>query len=402
MSLHLRESGNWGWERKHPVLPGGRISVSLRTADKKEATRRERALDLLLEQGEIAVLQRLRSGELHIVQVVAAVRDGAVMQLRNSSALDLSMGAMVDRVLATKEATRSEGTQRIYRDATRLMLRRWPREKSIIDIPTDEIRSWLYEPKGKRKRAWAPNTQRQKVMVGGYMWRLAIGLESEAAERLNSRPRLTRDPWGKVEIDERPASRQAFLEPPEWKVLLNHAMGLPEAALLAVMCLAGLRIGEAQNLRTSIDVDLSAGLIHVQARDGDFSWRPKNMVNSQRDVPIAASLLPILDDHITRGYAGDRFFFHADRWDKPMSYSLAKKLVRLSLERAGLKYGAEGELTAHSLRHTFASWLVREGWSSTLVAKLMGNDPKEVDRTYAHLQSSDLTKVVATLDRLTV
>lgn len=402
MSLVMRSSGNWGWERKHPVLSGKRMSVSLRTMDRKEATRRERALDLLLEQGEIAVLQRLRNGTLHIVQVVAAVRDGTVMHLRGSSDLDLSLGAMVDRVLATKDATRSEGTRRIYGDVTRLMLRRWPRERSLVDISTDEIRSWLYEPKGKRKQPWAPNTQRRTIMVAGYLWRLAIVLETEAAERSNIRPRLTREPWGKVEIDERSPTRKAFLEPNEWKALLSHSVGRPEAALLAVMCLAGLRVGEALNLRTGIDVDFPAGLIHVQAREGDFEWRPKNMDNSQRDVPIAASLLPVLEAHVEAGYAGARFFFHAARWDKPMSYPLAKKLVQASFERAGLKYGADGELTAHSLRHTFASWLVREGWSSSLVAKLLGNDPKEVDRTYAHLQSSDLTKVVATLDRLTL
>lgn len=236
-------------------------------------------------------------------------------------------------------------------------------------------------------------------MVAGYLWRLAIGLEAEAAERSGIRPRLTRDPWTRIEIDERSAPRKAFLEPPEWNVLISHALDRPEAALLGVLCLAGLRIQEALHLRTGIDVDLSAGLIRVQARDGEFAWRPKHE-NSQRDVPIAASLLPILTAHLEH-YAGDRFFFHAPRWDRPYAYGTARAEVRTAILRAGLKYGKDGELTAHSLRHTFASWLVREGWSSSLVAKLMGNTAAEVDRTYAHLQPTDLTKVVSTLDRLT-
>lgn len=399
MTIYRRESGYYGWERKHPALPSGRISVSLRTKERKEASRRARALDLLVDRGEIDVLQRLRRGEVHVAEVVNAVRDESVDGLRGSVELDLSLGAMIERALATKEATRSESTHRHYRKVTKAMLARWPAGRLITDISTDEMRAWLYEPKGKRRRPWAANTQGGAVMVAGYIWRLAIELEAEAAERYGIKPRITRDPWARIEVSNRSAPRKSFLEPPEWRNVIDHARGRPEAALLALCCLAGLRIAEALNLRSGIDVDLDAGLIKVQGRDGEFAWTPKNK-NSERDVPVVPALRAILEDHIRREYAGPRFFIRAARWDKPLSYTEARKWVRFALERAGLKYGRDGELTAHSLRHTFASWLIREGWSATLVARLMGNTSKEVERTYAHLFPSDLHRVAMTIDSI--
>lgn len=400
MTIHRRASGTWGWERRSRIVPEGRISLSLRTKDRKEALRRARALDLLLERGEIAVIQRLRTGSVHVAQVVDAVRSESVDTLREQSDVDLSLGAVIDRVMATKLATRAGGTHANYEHVTGAMLDRWGRDREIGDISTDELRSWLYEPKPKFRRPWAPNTQANVVMVAGYVWRLAIELDAEFAERTGTRARITRNPWRSIETSGRPMPRAAFLEPAEWSVVVKHARGLPEAAFLGVCCLAGLRIGEAQNLRTGIDVDLSEGVLRVQGREGEFPWAAKNR-RSEREVPIVDGLLDLLTEHQDAGYAGARYFFHPAGADKPLSYTSAKKWVRSALERAGLKYGRDGELTAHSLRHTFASWLVREGWSSSLVAKLMGNTAKEVDETYSHLQPSDLTKVVATLDRLT-
>lgn len=399
MTIHRRGSGYYGWERKHTAVPGGRISVSLRTKERKEANRRARALDLLLDRGEIDVLQRLRRGEVHITEVVSAVRDESVDGLRGAAEIDLTMGAMVGRALATKEATRSVGTQRHYAKVTNAMLRRWPADRLLTDISTDEMRAWLYEPKGKRKRPWAPNTQNGAVMVAGFIWRLAIELEAEASERYGIKPRITRDPWSRIEVGARSASRKAFLEPEEWATVLKHARGRPEAALLGACCLAGLRISEALNLRTSIDVDMDAGLLRIQSREGEKPWRPKN-TNSERDVPIIPALRSILEEHAESGYSGDRYFIRAARWDKPLSYTKGRAWVKLGFERAGLKYGRDGELTAHSLRHTYASWLIREGWSATLVARLMGNTSKEVERTYAHLFPSDLHRVAMTIETI--
>jgi integrase len=401
MTIHKRDSGHWGWERKHRLLPDGRIRISLRTKDRKEATRRARALDLLLERGEVGVLQRIRAGDLHVVEAANAVRDEAVDALRGSAELDLSLGASLERVKTEKAATRSKGTRAMYLSFGGALVKALGKDRQLYDISSDELRAWLYGPKGKARKPWAANSQRNAAMVAGRIWRLAIELEAEAAHRVGVKPRITRDPWASIEINDRAQPRVAFLEPHEWKDVLNATEGRPEAAFLATLCLAGLRIGEARLLRTGIDVDLDAGLLRIQSREGEHGWTTKGD-RSQRDVPIPNALKELLATHLASGFAGERYFFHSARWDKPVSYSIASLYwVKASIERAGLKYGRNtGDLTAHSLRHSFASWLVREGWSYALVAKLMGNSAAEVEKTYSHLAPDDLRKVVATIDVL--
>jgi len=64
-------------------------------------------------------------------------------------------------------------------------------------------------------------------------------------------------------------------------------------------------------------------------------------------------------------------------------------------ERAGIP-----KVTPHSLRHTFASWLVQAGVDTFRVGKLMGHkDSQMVERYYGHLKPKNLSDSVALLPR---
>ena len=55
--------------------------------------------------------------------------------------------------------------------------------------------------------------------------------------------------------------------------------------------------------------------------------------------------------------------------------------------------------TFHTLRHTFASWLVQKDVQLMKVAKLMGDNTEVVEKTYAHLMPKDLRRAVNLLGR---
>ncbi len=57
----------------------------------------------------------------------------------------------------------------------------------------------------------------------------------------------------------------------------------------------------------------------------------------------------------------------------------------------------DNRLHFHSLRHTFASWLVQDGVSLYSVQKLLGHSSNNVTQVYAHLQPEQLHSTVERL-----
>ncbi len=54
------------------------------------------------------------------------------------------------------------------------------------------------------------------------------------------------------------------------------------------------------------------------------------------------------------------------------------------------KANLDSKLHFHSLRHTFATWLVQEGVSIYAVQKLLGHSSISVTQVYSHLAASEL------------
>jgi len=67
-----------------------------------------------------------------------------------------------------------------------------------------------------------------------------------------------------------------------------------------------------------------------------------------------------------------------------------KKYIRIA--------GLRDELHFHSLRHTFATWLVQKGVSIYKVSKLLGHADVKTTQIYASLMLDDLQNTVDILD----
>ncbi|MDL2279575.1 tyrosine-type recombinase/integrase [Desulfovibrio sp. OttesenSCG-928-G11] len=58
---------------------------------------------------------------------------------------------------------------------------------------------------------------------------------------------------------------------------------------------------------------------------------------------------------------------------------------------------ARHRVVFHTLRHTFASWLVQQGTPLYTVAELMGHSTLEMTRRYSHLAPDTLRKAALSL-----
>lgn len=73
--------------------------------------------------------------------------------------------------------------------------------------------------------------------------------------------------------------------------------------------------------------------------------------------------------------------------------------VKVALKRACKLAGLDSTVTAYTLRHTAASWLVQRGMSFAKVAAFLGTSEAMIDRHYAHLAPDHLRDVADMIGR---
>ena len=273
----------------------------------------------------------------------------------------MTIGEFWDRhyypeALRRKKSAKSE--EKLFRNWIRPQIGNLPLnglKKSHIDMVVGSI----------MKAGLAPRTAQYAVAVVSLLWDTAF-----AARRVR-RPK----------IDNR---RLRFLSKDEADALLaelkNISLELHDECVLALYC--GLRAGEIHNL-TWGDIDFGNGQILI--RD------PKNGQNrfAFLTAPVKAMLELRFD-----GQNKESLLFPT---------ATGKKRVQVSrtfgdcVEKLGLNAGVNDprqRVVFHTLRHTFASWLVQKGVPLHTVAELMGHRSIAMTQRYAHLSPESLRNAV--------
>lgn len=388
-------------------LRGGRMSISARTDNRVEWRRREAAVRGLMAGGHIDLVERLRSRKdtLHIADVARAVTSQDIDSLRalGRDSQPLTLQANVDRILEMTEATKAEGTLHQYQVICKQLIERFDGDTLITEITFDALRAWIHEPKATTgNKPWSGARQLLAKALVGRLFKVAIDVEADAAERTRSRARITRNPTKAIEVGDI-NKRAEFLRPAEWQALSRACEGRAVHVLVALGALAGLRAGEAANLRKGIDIEDIDGArprIRIQAREGQWKWKPKNRRRGTRVVPVGTELHRIIRSHIDSGFSGDVYLIKTPTGeDRPMARQNIQSWTKQAFEAAGIRYGRDRDaLTHHSLRHTFISWLVQADVSLKKIETLAGTSVKMILETYGHLIDDDLEKAISIVD----
>lgn len=171
-------------------------------------------------------------------------------------------------------------------------------------------------------------------------------------------------------------SRPVYFTAEQFEKLLKVIYD-PEIRDISILAVStGMRLSEIINLRWQ-DVDFNRRLINIVNRNGFTTKTKKN-----RSIPINRSLLEVLV--IRENAAQNHLVFH-DRF-KPWRDTKLSKKFKDYVRKAKLPEG----LRFHSLRHTFASWLVQRGVSLYEVSRLLGHSTVKMSEKYAHLQTNEL------------
>jgi integrase len=250
----------------------------------------------------------------------------------------------------------------------------------LADMPLDAIRPSDIEAvrDGLAAKGRAPATMRIVIGLVGRIYRLMAKWGVYEG----------RSPVEGVEISGRDNRRERYLTRDEAGRLLDEIKGRSEYAWRVAMTSlhTGMRRGEVSGLLWE-HVNLGAGTIAVVDTK---SGRNRTVYVSK---PLAA-MLAGLD-----GSGGGRVFI------PPMGGKGdgqgARKPFAKAVEALGLNAGVSdrrNRVVFHTLRHTFASWLVSAGQPLYTVATLLGHSTLEMTKRYAHLAPEARRAAVDTLE----
>ncbi len=183
----------------------------------------------------------------------------------------------------------------------------------------------------------------------------------------------------KLQEDE---GRLRFLSKEEIAKLRETAEQLsPELDAYVMLGLnAGLRAGEALALRWQ-DINFDQRIITIAPRQ---DWTTKT--RKTRVIPMNKDLCEFLKARLESNPGSEMVI--------EVTYEGMKKRFRRLVNLSGLPIEGDNKVTAHTLRHSFASHLVMAGTPLYTVAALLGHSSTETTRLYSHLAPDHLQDAV--------
>ena len=140
--------------------------------------------------------------------------------------------------------------------------------------------------------------------------------------------------------------------------------------MMELLYATGIRVSELISLRLK-DVNMEMGYIHCAARERD---RMVPFGNTAKKV--LESYLTKAREHLLKGKQTDLLFTNCSGGQ--MSRQGFWKLIKLYAERAGI----DGDITPHTLRHSFAVHLVAGGADLHAVQEMLGHSDISTTQMY--------------------
>lgn len=246
------------------------------------------------------------------------------------------------------------------------------RFSDVAEMDLQRIKSTML--KGKR----APASIKYAFAVISQVWTLATG------GGYVSTPSPTKSK--NVKPPKFDNERTRHLSPAEVTLLLDGLKKRsPQSHDMALMALyAGMRFGEISSL-TWRDVDFERGIITIR--------NPKSKKN--RVAFMSSHIRDVLETKSSNGTAG--LVFKDENGNRVGRISNVYRQVADELFNDGVKDRLQ-RVGFHTLRHTFASWLVEDGQSLYAVKELMGHSDFKMTQRYSHLAPDGLREVAKSLE----
>ena len=194
-------------------------------------------------------------------------------------------------------------------------------------------------------------------------------------------------PWGKDCFPRlrRPHKLPVVLSPAEVERFFEHVPGLKYRAALMCCYGAGLRISETVALKIS-DIDSARMLIRVEQGKG----------RKDRYALLSPRLLAVLRAYFRAMRPRGEYLFPSWRQGLHLSAGALSEACRDAARLSGIPK----RITAHTLRHSFATHLLEAGTDTRVIQALLGHSRIETTARYTRVSKTLLAATRGPLDAL--
>ena len=193
---------------------------------------------------------------------------------------------------------------------------------------------------------------------------------------------LSVNPFRKVPKPKGKETYPLFFSRTEFEHLLSFIIDKDFRELCITALFTGVRLGELLSLEWS-DIDFPQRMATIQNKD---TFQTKSKRN--RVLPLNDTLFAVLIKRRTDALNETGYVFH--RRGMKLKEDFVSKTFKGYVKLSGLN----PTLHFHSLRHSFASWLVQDGVSIYAVKELLGHSDVKTTQVYSHLQPEQLHSTV--------
>jgi site-specific recombinase XerD len=176
----------------------------------------------------------------------------------------------------------------------------------------------------------------------------------------------------------------------EIQQILKSVVNIKHKAILSTIYSAGLRIGELVKLPIKA-IDSKRMQIRIEGGKG----------KKDRYTILSKRVLELLRVYF-KEYAPHYYLFEGQgsTKEKPITYS--ESSIQAILGKAVESIGIQKHITAHTLRHSFATHLLENGTDLRYIQSLLGHESSKTTEIYTHVTTKGFNQITSPLDKLDI
>ena len=238
-------------------------------------------------------------------------------------------------------------------------------EEVLPNLSASEIHDYLLQ---KIVPKYSKSTQNQYINAIKFYYEKVMGKQKMTFQI----DRPFKDQYLPVVLDQK-----------EVEKLLNTIKNLKHRSIITLLYAAGLRIGEALNLKL-LNINSHRMVIEVQ--------NPKG--NKDRIVPLRPPLLKLLRQYF-KIYRPKKYLFEGANSNR-YSASSVRKVIKKACQAAGIRK----KVTAHTFRHSYATHLLEMGIDLRYIQTLPGHNSVKTTEIYTHVSTKVIGNIKSPIENL--